>query len=128
MDKPAASRSTALATLRALGYNRVPRATALLRGKARTVQQVVQQSSGLAELAARAEEGRARLKAIAELLPPSLRASVQSGTVEHDAWCLLVPHAAAAAKLRQMLPALAAHLRSRGWPVQQLRVKIKTQR
>jgi hypothetical protein len=36
-----------------------------------------------------------------------------------------VPHNAAAAKLRQMLPALAAHLRSKGFDTQEIRIKVQ---
>ena len=36
-------------------------------------------------------------------------------------------HATAAAKLRQLLPAFAAHLRSKGWDVQHIRVYVLPQ-
>ena len=124
MSKPDKPNSDSLAALRALGYNQVPRARASVRGWARNVSQVVQQAPTLSALSQRAQDGQARLQAIAPLLPPSLRQLVQSGQVENDAWCLLVPHAAAAAKLRQLLPALAAHLRTKGWPVTQVQVKV----
>lgn len=124
MSKPDKPNSDSLAALRALGYNQVPRARASVRGWARNVSQVVQQAPTLSALSQRAQDGQARLQAISPLLPPSLRQLVQSGQVENDAWCLLVPHAAAAAKLRQLLPALAAHLRTKGWPVTQVQVKV----
>lgn len=124
MSKPEKSPAESLAALRALGYNQVPRARASVRGLARNVSQVVQLAPTLSALAERAQDGQARLKAIQPLLPPGLRHMVQSGQVEQDAWCLLVPHAAAAAKLRQLLPALAAHLRTKGWPVTQVQVKV----
>lgn len=128
MSKSAQARSQALASLRALGYNAPPRAKTLMRGRAQALGQVLQHAPGLAELSARAQDGQARLQAIAPLLPPGLRQSVQSGTVEAHSWSLLVPHAAAASKLRQLLPALAAHLRTQGWPVQELRVKVRSGR
>ena len=128
MSKSPHAHSETLARLRALGYNSAPRAKAVLRGRAQPVAQVLQHAPGLADLATRAQEGQARLQAIAALLPPGLRQSVQSGTVEAQTWNLLVPHAAAAAKLRQLLPALAAHLRSKGWPIQELRVKVRSTR
>jgi hypothetical protein len=124
MDKPRKSPSESLAALQALGYNQVPRARSSFRGLARNVAQVVQNAPTLAALSARAQDGQARLAAIAPLLPPMLRGVVQSGEAQDDAWCLLVPHASAAAKLRQMLPALAAHLRTKGWPITQLHVKV----
>lgn len=128
MSKSAQARSESLASLRALGYNAPPRAKTLMRGRSQALGQVLQRAPGLAELAARAQDGQARLQAIAALLPPGLRQTVQSGTVEAQSWNLLVPHAAAAAKLRQLLPALEAHLRSKGWPIQTLRVKVRGSR
>ncbi|MEY4364286.1 MAG: hypothetical protein RLZZ24_1638 [Pseudomonadota bacterium] len=124
MSKPSKPSPDSLAALRALGYNQVPRSRALVRGLARNVSQVVDNAPTLSALSQRASDGQARLRAIAGLLPPGLRTMVQSGAVEDDAWCLLVPHAAAAAKLRQLLPALAAHLRTHGWAVTQLQVKV----
>ena len=40
------------------------------------------------------------------------------------AWTLLAPHNAAAAKLRQLAPALQAALAAAGHPVSTLRVKV----
>lgn len=124
MTKPDKSATDSLAALRALGYNQVPRTRSSIRGLARNVSQVMQNAPTLSALSQRAQDGLARLQAIQPLLPPALRNSVQSGNVEDDAWCLLVPHAAAAAKLRQLLPALAAHLRTKGWPITQVQVKV----
>jgi hypothetical protein len=45
--------------------------------------------------------------------------------VDGTSWCLLVTGNAAAAKLRQLLPALQAHLRSRGWEVNSIRLKVQ---
>jgi len=49
---------------------------------------------------------------------------VQAGAPEGDAWTLLAPHQAAAAKLRQLAPALQAALAAAGHPVSTLRVKV----
>jgi hypothetical protein len=62
--------------------------------------------------------------AIAPLLPNSMRNLVQAGPIEDGTWCLLVPNSAVLAKLRQMLPALCAHLRSKGWDVQDIRLRV----
>jgi hypothetical protein len=112
--------------LRALGYNQVPKSRTILRGRAQTLEQVVDAAPGLAQLSAIARDTQLRLRAIAPLLPVSLRALVQSGSVEGDTWCLLVPNSAVAAKLRQTLPALCAHLRTKGWDVNTIRVKVKS--
>lgn len=113
-----------LAALRALGYNQPPRSPTRLRGKAQAVQDVLAQAPSLAQLSAQARDAQQRLRSIAPLLPASLRSLVQSGGIEGSHWCLLVPNSAVAAKLRQTLPALCAHLRSKGWNVQTIQVKV----
>jgi hypothetical protein len=123
-----ATRSTphpdTLAAYRALGYSTPPKAKVSVRGRSQTLEQVVNSAPGLAQFSAVARDTQNRLKAIAPLLPASLRPLVQSGGVEDDAWCLLVPNSAVAAKLRQTLPALCAHLRTKGWNVNTIRVKV----
>ena len=125
-----ATRSTphpdTLAAYRALGYSQVPKSKSFARGKSQTLEQVVVSAPTLSQLSAIARDTQNRLKAIAPLLPVSLRALVQSGSVEDDTWCLLVPNSAVAAKLRQTLPALCAHLRTHGWNVNTIRVKVKS--
>ena len=127
-----ATRSTphpdTLAAYRALGYNAPPKSNAKVRGRSQTVEQVVDAAPTLAHLSAMARDTQNRLKAIAPLLPVSLRSLIQSGGVEGDTWCLLVPNSAVAAKLRQSLPALCAHLRTQGWDVQTIRVKVNANR
>ena len=127
-----ATRSTphpdTLAAYRALGYSTPPKAKVSVRGRSQTVEQVVDSAPTLAQFSAVARDTQNRLKAIAPLLPASLRSLVQSGGVEDDAWCLLVPNSAVAAKLRQSLPALCAHLRTQGWDVQTIRVKVTANR
>ena len=86
--------------------------------------QAAKDEPSLASLAARAQESGERLKAIRALLPAPLRSQIQPGPIEGEEWCLLVASPAAAAKLRQLSPALLAHLRSHGWSVQTLRIKI----
>jgi hypothetical protein len=115
-----------LAAYRALGYSTPPKSKFSIRGKSQTLEQVVDSAPTLAHLSAIANDTQNRLKAIAPLLPVSLRALIQSGGVEDDAWCLLVPNSAVAAKLRQTLPALCAHLRTKGWNVNTIRVKVKS--
>ena len=117
-----------LAALRALGYNQVPSSKARLRGRTQTLEEVVDSAPTLAHLSAMARDTQQRLRAIAPLLPTSLRNAVESGGVDGSTWCLLVPNSAVAAKLRQTLPALCAHLRTKGWDVQTIQVKVKSTR
>jgi len=84
----------------------------------------VQGAPQLAQLVQLAAESRARLDTVLPLIPPGLRASVQAGPVEGDTWCLLVYGSGAAAKIRQLTPALAAHLRSKGRDVTDIRLRV----
>ncbi|QTD46103.1 DciA family protein [Ottowia testudinis] len=89
-----------------------------------TLQQAVAQAPLLARLGQLAAESGARLSIIQPLLPPALRGTVKPGAPEPDAWTLLVPHNAAAAKLRQMLPTLVSALADAGHPVGAIRIKV----
>jgi hypothetical protein len=94
------------------------------RHHAITLQQAAVQAPVLARLSGLARESGERLRLCESLIPPMLRASIKPGPVTGSDWCLLVTNNAVAAKLRQLLPALAAHLRSRGADVQTIRVKV----
>ena len=88
------------------------------------IDQALAGSEPLALLGRRMRESQDRLTAITPLLPPAMRASVRAGPTDETAWSLLATNNAVAAKLRQMLPALEAHLRSQGWSGPPLRVKL----
>ena len=64
------------------------------------------------------------MQAIRSLLPVALRASVQAGPYENGHWCLLASSSAAAAKLRQLLPALRLHLQAQGLEVSEIRIRV----
>lgn len=91
-----------------------------------TLQQASEDSPTLAKLAALTRDSSERLRAIEMLIPATLRSTVRAGPIDGTSWCLLVKSNAAAAKIRQLLPALQAHLRSRGWEVNAIRLKIQT--
>src|SRR5688500_8741831 len=88
-----------------------------------SLQQAAEDSPTLARLAELARESGERLRAIESLLPAGLRSAVKPGPIEGSAWCLLVEGSAAAAKLRQVLPALQAQLCGLGWQVSGIRIK-----
>lgn len=90
------------------------------------MQQAVQSAPTLARLSELAAQSAACLAVIRPLLPPALRGVVQAGGLEQPSgvWCLLVPHAAAAAKLRQLTPALLLALAAHASGVQSIRIKI----
>ncbi len=90
-----------------------------------TLQQAADDSPTLARLAELARESAERLRAVESLIPATLRPRVKAGPIEGSGWCLLVEGNAAAAKLRQVLPALQAHLRGRGWQVTAIRIKVQ---
>lgn len=89
-----------------------------------SIAQAARGSDTLARLSDLAADSARRLQAIAPLLPPTLRGALRAGPIEDGSWCLLVSSNAVAAKLRQQLPALLAHLRSQGWEVTAIRLKV----
>ena len=95
------------------------------RHHAVTLQQAADESPTLAKLVALTRESSERLKAVESLVPPALRPALQAGPIEGTTWCIVVKSNAAAAKLRQLLPAMQAHLRSKGWQVNSIRLKVQ---
>jgi hypothetical protein len=95
------------------------------RHQAVSLQQAAQESPSLARLTELVRDSSLRLRAIEPLIPESLRNAVKAGPVDGATWCLLVNSNAAAAKIRQLLPALQSHLRSKGWEVNSIRLKVQ---
>ena len=93
-----------------------------------TLAQAALQSPSLAQLARLAAESAHRLKSVEFLIPEPLRPAIQAGPIDGEAWCLLVQGNAAAAKLRQLLPAIQSGLRDRGWEVTSIRLKVQPPR
>lgn len=81
-------------------------------------------NDALTGLLQRVQGSRARLEAVAGLLPPALRADIRAGPLDDTRWVLLVPNAAAAAKLRQLLPTLDGALASAGFNGPAVRIKV----
>ena len=96
------------------------------RHHAVSLMQAAEASPTLSRLAELTLESKARLRALDPLIPVALRASITAGPIDGDAWCLLVSNTASAAKLRQLLPSLESALKSRGWVVNSIRVKVQT--
>jgi hypothetical protein len=95
------------------------------RHQAIPLHQAAQESPTFARLSELIRASSDRLQAIRTLLPAPLRASVQAGPIEDGCWCLLVSSNAVAAKLRQLVPALQAHLSQKGLPVTSIRIKVQ---
>ena len=90
-----------------------------------SIDQAVKASPALAHLSERVHTSQQMLAAVAPLMPPGLRQTVQSGPLDQGDWCLLVDNSAAAAKLRQLLPVLQRALGQRGYAVASIRIKIR---
>ena len=90
-----------------------------------SLQQAAEDSPTLARLAQLARESGERLLAVESLIPLALRSAVKPGPIDGPAWCLLVDSSAAAAKLRQLIPAFLDRLRDRGWQVTSIRLKVQ---
>lgn len=97
----------------------------LRRHQAIPLQQAAQESPSLSLLIGRVRDSSARLQAIKSLLPAPLHASIQAGPFDDGTWCLLVGSNAVAAKLRQLLPALQAHLQNKCLGVSAIRIKVQ---
>lgn len=91
-----------------------------------TLLQATQESPTLARLTELSNDSNARLRAIESMIPAVLRSAVKAGPVDDANWCLIVNSSAAAAKIRQLVPAFEAHLRSKGWQVSAIRLKVQT--
>jgi hypothetical protein len=92
-----------------------------------TLIEAVRQSPSLAQLLAQAQTAQGYLNCVAPLMPTTLRAAIAAGPIEDGNWCLVVKGNAVAAKLRQMLPRLIAHLQALGHPVNSIRLKVVSQ-
>jgi hypothetical protein len=86
--------------------------------------QASQNNPGLAKLLDIHRGSNDRLKSITPLIPATLRAEVQAGPIEDGVWCLLLTNSTMAAKLRQLLPAFEAHLKTHGLDVKSIRLKV----
>lgn len=91
----------------------VPLATALDRNEA------------LGHLLQRLHDARRRFDTVLPALPEALRPDVKPGPVDGSTWTLLAAHNAAAAKLRQLLPALQQKLLDAGWQGTSIKVRVQ---
>ena len=92
-----------------------------------TLLQATQESPTLARLSELTRDSVARLAAVQALIPTTLRASVTAGPIDGLVWCLLLDNNATAAKMRQLVPSLQSHLRTKGWVIDSIRLKVQNQ-
>jgi hypothetical protein len=90
--------------------------------------QAAGETPSFARLAELTRESSARLKASETIIPPALHSSIKAGPIDGSTWCLLVDNNASAAKIRQLVPSLTAHLRSKGWEVTSIRLRVQIAR
>jgi hypothetical protein len=92
--------------------------------KAVTFNQAIDNSPSLSRLVGMVRESSDLLKSVELLLPAPLRAAVKAGPIDGESWCLLISSNAAAAKLRQLLPALQARLQANGHNITTIRLRL----
>ena len=102
------------------------RRTAPMTPDALRLKQALQMSAPLARLFERVQDSNARFEAIRTGLPIALAAHVKPGPVDEAGWTLLAANASVAAKLRQLQPRLEEIVRTRGWTVSSIRVKVES--
>jgi hypothetical protein len=86
--------------------------------------EALRSSKPLALLAERLRESKRRFDCIAPVLPSALAAQARPGPVDEHGWTVLVANAAVAAKLRQLVPLMAARLSEQGFADVPLRVRV----
>jgi hypothetical protein len=94
-----------------------------------SIEEATLESPTLAKLIDLSRESNAMLQSVQSLIPQNLRPGIKAGPVDKTAdgttWCLIVEGSPAAAKLRQLLPKLQAHLHSNGKQVTDIRLKVR---
>jgi hypothetical protein len=94
----------------------LPRRSAPSVPSAVPVAQALSTHPGLAHLTAQARASQERLTTVKRLIPTHMHGALVAGAVDAEGWTLLVTHAAAAAKLRQLQPQLQTLLQARFGP------------
>jgi hypothetical protein len=92
---------------------------------ARALADALDHSAPLALLMQRLHASRERYRDIEALLPAGLRDAVRPGPLDDSQWQLLISDAAAAAKLRQLLPRLQAAMAEKGWQPTPIRLRVQ---
>ena len=94
--------------------------------RALSLEEALGQSPIFARLGETARRSRDMLAAIAAVIPPALHSRIQPGPLEEGTWCLIVDGAAAAAKIRQLVPLFLQRLEHRSPPVLSIRIKVRS--
>lgn len=92
------------------------------------VAEAMASSGNLVSLLDRVQASAQRLMDARAALPAGLAAHLSAGPLDEAGWTLLAHSGAAAAKLRQCIPAIQQLLSLRGWPEVPIRVKVHVSR
>jgi hypothetical protein len=89
-----------------------------------SITQAMESSETLHSLLSKVRLSQSRLETVKQLVPVTLRPSLQAGSADEGQWTLLVNSPAVAAKLRQLLPSLNQALRQKEQVDVEVRIKI----
>lgn len=123
MDQPKSSREEVLKAYAKLGFGPLPAQTRRVDGRIHQAADALGGHPALHEVMRVAQLSRRCLTLLRPLVAPQVFEQLQPGPLIQGEWCVLTPHPAWSAKLRQSLPAWAAHLRSKGMPVERIRLQ-----
>lgn len=101
-----------------------PRGAAVMPSAAVPIARALGDSAPLARLVERLRQSSRRFDDLRAALPAAMQPHVRPGPIDDQGWTLLVANPAVAAKLRQLLPDLAACLQQAGWPPIEIRVRV----
>ena len=82
-------------------------------------------SPTFAKLMALTAESASRLESIGHIIPQRLRGHLKAGPIDEAEWCILVATSSCAAKIRQLLPSIQAHLQETGADTKRIRLKVQ---
>ena len=106
-----------------LGFGPMPPQTRRIDGQIHQAGDALGKHPALSEVMRMAQLSRRCLILLRPLIPVNVHDQLQAGPLVEGEWCVLTPHPAWSAKLRQSLPAWAAHLRTKGMPVERIRIQ-----
>lgn len=91
-----------------------------------TLEEAANESPSLARLVHLSRLSSDWLRKVSSLIPTQLNKTITAGPIEDGHWCLIVDGNAAAAKLRQCVPNLLAHLQATGEDITSIRLKVRS--
>ncbi len=107
-----------------LGFGQKPRTAPRYTHEAQAVLNAAERAPGLGSLMATALKNQKRLTLLKGVVPPIILGQLSAGNLDNGVWCLMLKSPAAAGKLRQLVPAMCAHLRTKGELVHDITVKV----